>query len=270
MVTAPERRDRVEGEVVVPATGVQLEVVLLDAETFAVADRVETGDGELGIVRVGEDGAVHVRRRVGQAREATGVELGGEQAAPGRAAGIEVADRRALEGRRPRVRRAHRGREVDHLANGGRGGIPQSRDGDGGPDGAPRAVGVNVGPHGRRASDARADLIAGDDALQQATPVEAALFRDGQRARHDVDGGMTAAQAIALVDLERDTGCRIGQRGPEGIRPRAIPEQRRRAMPSTSTGQAGQTNVLVEPAAGNDGAERVEENELRRRDRARR
>ena len=84
MVTAPERRDRVEGEVVVPATGVQLEVVLLDAETLAVADRVETGDGELGIVRVGEDGAVHVRRRVGQAREATGVELGGEEAAPGR------------------------------------------------------------------------------------------------------------------------------------------------------------------------------------------
>src|SRR5262249_61718318 len=81
---------------------------------------------------------------------------------------------------------------------------------------------------------------------------------------------MTATQAIALVDLERDTSRRIGQCGPERIRSLAMAEQRRSTVTGATVRETGQADVLVESAPGHDGAERVEEHELGRCDRARR
>src|SRR5678816_1670156 len=109
---APHRRDRVEGEVVVAAARVELEVVLLDA-VYRFAEAV---DGERRLESIGEDRPVHVRRGIPEPGEAGVGEVDGEDALKRRAAGIEIADGGALEGGRPRIGRAHRGGEVDDLA----------------------------------------------------------------------------------------------------------------------------------------------------------
>jgi len=72
-----------------------------------------------------------------------------------------------------------------------------------------------------RAADPRADLVAGDDAFEQSTAVEATFFGDGERAGNDVDRRMAAAEATALVDFQRDTRGGVRQRRPErSARPR--------------------------------------------------
>src|ERR1700675_1513892 len=105
---APDGPDRVEGEVVVAAARVELEVVLLDA--IALAEAV---DGERRLEAIGEDRPVHVRRGIPERGEAGVREIDGEDALKRGAAGIEVADGGALQGGRALSGRAHRGGEAD-------------------------------------------------------------------------------------------------------------------------------------------------------------
>src|SRR5262249_59151320 len=116
-VRTAQRRDRVEGEVVEPAAGVELEVVLLDpvcaAPAAAALERLEAGDRERRLEPVGEDRAVAVRRRVAETRAAAALELDGQDALERRPSGGEIANGRAVERGGPRVRRAPRGGAVE-------------------------------------------------------------------------------------------------------------------------------------------------------------
>jgi len=123
-------------------------------------------------------------------------------------------------------------------------------------------VRVDVRPHRGRPADPRADLVTGHEALDQPPAVEATLLRDGERPGHDVDRGVAAAEPAALVDLERDAGSCVRQRGPERVGLGAVAEQRRRAMGRTRGGESRELAVLGQCAAGDDGAERVEQHEL--------
>jgi len=64
---------------------------------------------------------------------------------------------------------------------------------------------------------ARADLVAGDDALQKPEAVESALFGQRECSGDDVDRRVTATQAIPLVDFQRDAGRRVRERRPERV-----------------------------------------------------
>ena len=68
--------DSVEDGVVIEAAGVELEVVLLDAEGVVA----ETGDGGLGVEFVAENGRVNVGGGVGGRGEAAEKQLGGKDA----------------------------------------------------------------------------------------------------------------------------------------------------------------------------------------------
>src|SRR5262249_27434838 len=192
-----QRGDRVEGEVVEPAAGVELEVVLLDpvcaVPAVAPPNVVEAGDRERRLEAVSEDGAVDVRRRVAQTREPTPLELDGQDALERRASGIEIANRRALERGGPRIRRAHRGGEIERGADLLGGGAAELGDGDGSADRAPRPVRVDVRARGGGAADARADLVAGHDRLEQPPAIQTTLFGDRERAGDHVDRAVAAA-----------------------------------------------------------------------------
>ena len=121
---------------------------------------------------------------------------------------------------------------------------------------------VHVRARGGRAADPRADLVTGHDALEQPPAVEAALLGDSQRAGDDVDRRMAAAEATALVDLERDPGGGVRQGRPERIGFPAMAEQGCGAVRSARRGAARELAVLGHGAAGDDGAERVEQYQL--------
>src|SRR5262245_22478909 len=91
---------------------------------------------------------------------------------------------------------------------------------------------------------------------------ESLFLGNGECAGNHVDRRMSAAQAIALVHLERDTGRRVAERGPEAIRARCVPEQRRGRARGAGGGELGKARVLGKGAAAQHGAQRVEEHEL--------
>ena len=264
-MVARERHHCVEGEVVEAAAGVELEVILLDAVSPA-----EPLDREGAVKALGQDRAVHVGGRVGEPGEAGALQVDGQDALEGGAPGVEVADRRPFERRRPRVRGAHRRREVHYLPHRRRRSALERGDGSRRADRPPRAVRVYVGTDGGGAAEARADLVARDQRLEQPAPAEPSLFRHREGARHHMDGGMTAAQAVPLVYLERYPRRRVGQRRPVGVGLLAVAQQRGLAVRRARGGESGETSVLVERAPCHDRPERVEQHVLPGGDRARR
>src|SRR2546422_11197896 len=120
-----------------------------------------------------------------------------------------------------------------------------------------------VRPRRGRSADPRADLVAGDDALEQAPAVEATLLGDGERAGNDVDRRVATTEAATLVDLERDTGGGVRQRRPERVGPAAMAEQGRGAVRRARGGESSELAVLGHRAAGDDRAEGVEQHQLR-------
>src|SRR2546426_12276251 len=127
---------------------------------------------------------------------------------------------------------------------------------------SPGAVGVHVRARRRRPAEPRADLVPRDEALDQTRPVERPLFRDGEGAGDDVDRGVATAETIALVHLERDAGGGVHERRPAGGRLRTVAEQRGDAVGRARGRKPREVVVLGQRAAGDDGAERVEQDPL--------
>ncbi len=105
-----------------------------------------------------------------------------------------------------------------------------------------RASGRWRGPRG--AAQARVDLVAGDHASSRAAPVEAELLGRWRARRQHVNGGMTTAPAIALVDLQGHSGRRVDERGQHRLRSLHVAEQRGHAASGASGGQLGEPPVL--------------------------
>ena len=120
--------------------------------------------------------------------------------------GVQVANRRSFDAGCPCVGRAHGHGEVHGETSLGRVESHQARRGGSGTDGSPGAVGVNFGAHLGGGADARGNLVTDDDAFQHLSTAASQLFPLGDGAGCYVDGGMSAAQSVAFVHLQRDAG----------------------------------------------------------------
>src|SRR5262249_61368038 len=89
-----------------------------------------------------------------------------------------------------------------------------------------------------------ADLVAREGRFEKAATRESLFLGNGERAGNHVDRRMSAAQPIALVHLERDTGRRVAERGPEAICARGVPEQRRGRARGARGGELGKARGL--------------------------
>ena len=168
---------------------------------------------------------------------------------------------------RPGIGRAHARGEVHHRADARRVEAGQLGHRHRGADRAPRAVGVDVRPQRRRAAEPRADLVAGDDALEQPPPVGAELLGHRERARNDVDRRVAAAEPAALVHLERDPRGGVHNVARSGSALPAMAEQRRAAARRAPLAHAARARRSRAGAARHHRAERVEQHELRGRHR---
>ena len=198
----------VQRRVVVAATGVQLEVVLLD--TILVA---ESRHCRLAVERISEYRSVHIRRSIVQRGEAAFVEGDGHHALHGRASGVQVADGGAGEGVGPGVRGTHADGDVDDGAD--IGGVHAAQLGYGGsrPGRAPVPVRVDVGTRGGRSAQPRGYFVPDDQGGQEVGAGRAVALGDPEQAGQDVDGGMSTSEAVALVHFERDAGGGVDERG---------------------------------------------------------
>ena len=130
-----------------------------------------------------------------------------------------------------------------------------------GPDGAPGPVGMHVGARHGGPADARGHLVARHDGLEETRPVGAALLGHREGAGHHVNGGMSAAPAIALVHLERDAGGGVDERREQRIGLGVVADEGG-GRPRGALGHGPrQPRVLGLRAAREHGAQRVEEHQ---------
>src|SRR5207247_2867384 len=87
-------------------------------------------------------------------------------------------------------------------------------------------------------------------------------FGDGGGAGDGVDRRVASAETIALVHLERDAGGGSHERRRAGVRLRTVAEQRGDAVGRARGRKPREVAVLGQRTAGDDGAERVEQDAL--------
>ena len=85
------------------------------------------------------------------------------------------------------------------------------------PDGAPGAVGMDLGLCLDAGTDAGSNLVAHDDGFQGGLARGANLFGHGDGPGRDVDGRVPAAQPAALVQFQGHAGGGVGQGGKDGL-----------------------------------------------------
>ena len=173
-------------------------------------------------------------------------------------AGVEVAHGGPFDTGSPCVGRAHRHRQIHRLSGLRRIEAHQSRRGGGSADGTPRPVGVDLGLDGGRRADARDHLVAHDDACQHLAAAAPQFLAHGDGAGRDVDGRVPAAQAVALVHLQRHAGGGVHHGGPDRLHPVAMTQDSRLAGSAHGRGKSGEVGVFRQAAAGQHRADGVQ------------
>ena len=130
--------------------------------------------------------------------------------------GVQVADGRAGEGVGPGVGRAHACGDVYDAANVGGVHAAQLGYGGGGSGRAPMPVRVDVGTRDGRAAQPRGHFVSDYQRRQEVSARRALALGYRQQSGQYVDGGVSAAESVALVHFERDAGGGVHQRGAHG------------------------------------------------------